>query len=82
LRSDGFLLIDYLPKGQTNIEEYYSSLMVRLKDISKEKPSGKFAKLFLFLHDNAPAHRAFATQNKLVAIFISKQRLLLPRRPG
>jgi len=50
---DGFL-IDYLPKGQTINAEYYSSLLVQLKDIVKEKRRGKV----LFLHDNAPAHRA------------------------
>jgi len=30
---DGVLLIDYLPKGQTVIVEYYSSLLVQLKNI-------------------------------------------------
>ena len=33
---DGVLLIDYLPKGQTNNAEYYSSLLMQLKDILKE----------------------------------------------
>ena len=37
--------------------EYYSSLLVQLKDILKEK--------CLFLHDNVPAHRTLATQKKL-----------------
>ena len=45
--------------------EYYSSLLVQLKDILKEKRSGKFSKVVLFLHDNAPAHRALPTQKKL-----------------
>ena len=62
---DGILLIDYLPKGQTNNAEYYSSLLVQLKDILKEKRRGKFTKNVLFLHDNAPAHRVLATQKKL-----------------
>jgi len=31
----------------------------------KEKHRGKFTKGVLFLHDNAPAHQALATQNKL-----------------
>ena len=31
------LLVDYLPKGQTINAEYYSSLLVQLKDILKEK---------------------------------------------
>jgi len=63
---DGNLLIDYLLKGQTINEEYYLFLLVQLKDISKGKCRGKVTKGVLFLHDNAPAHRALATQKKLV----------------
>jgi len=37
---------------------------VQLKDILKEKRRGKFTNRVLFLHDNAPAHRALATQKK------------------
>jgi len=62
---DGILLIDYLPKGQTINAEYYSSLLVQLKDILKEKRREKFTKGVLFLHDNMPAHQALATQKKL-----------------
>jgi len=62
---DSILLIDYLPKGQTINAEYYSSLLVQLKDILKEKCCGKVTKVVLFLHDNAPAHRALASQKKL-----------------
>ena len=62
---DGILLIDYLPKGQTINAEYYSSLLVQLKDILKEKCRGKVTKGVLFLHDNVPAHQALATQKKL-----------------
>ena len=66
---DGILLIGYLPKGQTiSYEyeyEYYSSLLVKLKDILKGKCRGKVTKGVLFLHDNAPAHQTLATQKKL-----------------
>jgi len=55
---DGILLIDYLPKGQTINAEYYSSLPVQLK----------VTKGVLFLHDNAPAHRALVTQKKLAYV--------------
>jgi len=62
---DGILLIDYLPKSQTINAEYYSSLLVKLKGVLKEKRRGKFTKGVLFLHDSAPAHRALATPKKL-----------------
>ena len=65
LDQNGVLHIDYLPKGRTVNAEYYSSLLVLLKDIMKEKRHGKFPKGVLSLHDNAPAHRALATQKKL-----------------
>jgi histone-lysine N-methyltransferase SETMAR len=39
---------------------FYLSLLVQLKDILKE-----ITKVVLFLHDNAPAHQALATQKKL-----------------
>jgi len=68
---DGILLTDYLPKGQTINAECYSSLLVQLKDILKEKRRGNFTKGFLFLHDNAPAHRAFAIQKKLPGLPVS-----------
>jgi hypothetical protein len=42
---DGAFLIDYLPKVQTINVEYYSSLLVQLK----EKRRGKATKLVLFL---------------------------------
>ena len=38
---------------------------MQLKDILKEKRRGKVTKGVLFLHDNAPAHRALATHKKL-----------------
>jgi len=62
---DGILLNDYLPKGQTINTEYYSALLVQLKDILREKCRGLVTKGVLFLHDNAPAHWALATQKKL-----------------
>ena len=57
--------LHYLPNGQTINAEYYLSLLVQLKDILKEKRREKFTKVVLFLHDNAPTHRALATQKKM-----------------
>jgi len=62
---DVILLNDYLPKGLTINAECYSSLLVQLKDILKEKRRGKVTKGVLFLQDNAPAHPALAIQKKL-----------------
>ena len=64
---DGILLVDYLPKDQTLNAQYYSSLLVQLKDILKEKRrgAGRSPRGSLFLHVNAPAQRALATQRKL-----------------
>ena len=62
---DGILLIHDLPKGQIIDAVYYSSLLVQLKVILKEKRRGKFTKGVLFLHGNVLAHRALATQKKL-----------------
>ena len=62
---DSILLTDYLPKGQTINAEYYSSLLVQLKGILKEKHRENFTKQLLILNDNALAHRALATQKKL-----------------
>ena len=65
LDQDGILLIDYLPKGQTINAKYYSSLLVQLKDILREKSCRKVTKGVLFLQENAPAHQALTAQNKL-----------------
>jgi histone-lysine N-methyltransferase SETMAR len=62
---DGILLVDYLPKGQTINVDYYSSLLVQLKEILKEKRRGSDTKEVLFLHDHTTTHRALATQKKL-----------------
>jgi len=62
---DSILLIDYLPNGQTIKAEYYSSLLVQLKDIWKEKRCGNVTKVVLFFNDSDPVHRALATQKKL-----------------
>ena len=62
---DSILVIDYIPKGQTTNAEYYSSLLVQLKDILKEKRRGNVTKIVLFSHENVPANRALAIQKKL-----------------
>jgi len=51
---DSILLIDYLPNGQTIKAEYYSSLLVHLKDILKEKYRRKFTKGGLVLARQCP----------------------------
>ena len=56
----------YVPDTPFINAEYHSSLLVQFKDILHEKRRGNVTKGFLFLHDNTPAHRALATQKKLV----------------
>jgi len=71
---EGIPLIDYITKGQTINAEYYSSMLVQLKGILKEKcPRGKVTKEVLFMHDNVPANQALATQKKLA--YLGFQRL-------
>ena len=65
---NGILHVDYLPKGQTINAEYYSSLLVQLEDVLKENRGRKVTKGVLFLHGNAPAHWALATQKKLALL--------------
>jgi len=52
---EGILLIDYLPKGQTINVEYYSSLLVQLKDIVKDKRRGKVTKVVFFFARQCPS---------------------------
>jgi hypothetical protein len=50
---DDIIPINYPPKGQSINVEYYSSLLVQMKDILREKRCGNFTKLFLLLPENA-----------------------------
>jgi hypothetical protein len=59
---DGILLIDYLPKGQTINAEYYSSLLVQLKGILKEKRHRNFIKVFLFFAHQGPGSPVICNQ--------------------
>jgi len=61
---NSILLIDYLRKGQTINAEYNSSLLVKLIDFWR-KTAAINSPNFLFLHDNAPAHRSLISQKKL-----------------
>jgi hypothetical protein len=61
---DGIHLTDYLRMGQTINSEYYTSLLVQLKEILNEKRRSNFTKMVLFLHQNAPSHWSLETQNK------------------
>jgi len=67
IKTASFSLHD-LPKGQTINAEYFSSLLVQMKDILKEKCHRKVTNGVLFLQDNAPAHWALATQKKLACL--------------
>lgn len=53
---DGVLLTDYLAKGHTITGQYYSQLLIRLREEIKGKRRGLLSKGVFLLHDNAPAH--------------------------
>ena len=61
---DSILHIDYLPKGQTINAEYYSSLLVQLKDILKEKCCGKVTKGGLVLAWQCPGSKGTCNPKK------------------
>lgn len=63
--ADGILLIDYLEHGKTINADYYVALLDRLDAILREKRKRTQRKNILFLHDNAPAHKAHKSMNKL-----------------
>ena len=56
--SDGALLTDYLPKGQSINGQYYAEILSRLREAVKSKRWGKLRKGVLLLHDNAPVHKS------------------------
>jgi len=64
LDQDGILLIYYLPKGQIINAEYYSSLLVHLKDILKEKRLGKCHQGGLVLARQCPGLRGTYNQEE------------------
>ena len=70
---DGILLIDYLPNGQTINVEYYSPLLVQLKDILKEKRRGKvtFQKAVIFT-DTTIKTLSFITQFTFISLSLPK----------
>ena len=54
----GILLIDYFPRGQTIIGDYYTNLIRRLRETIKQKRRGKLSGKVLFHQDNAAVHKS------------------------
>jgi len=63
---DGILLADYIDKGATITDSYYTPLLDKVKQAMVSKQQGKLSKGVLFLQDNASSHMAAITQQKLV----------------
>lgn len=55
---EGVIMVDYLEHGWTITGEYYSQLLIRLREAIKQKRHGKLSKGVIMLQDNAPPHRA------------------------
>lgn len=63
--ADGIIFVDYLEHGRTITADYYIGLMDRLDAVLREKRKRTQRKNILFLHDNAPAHKAHKSMTKL-----------------
>jgi histone-lysine N-methyltransferase SETMAR len=63
--AEGTLFIDYLEKGKTITGEYYSNLLTRLDENSRDKRSGLQKTNIIFHQDNAPAHKSVLAMGKL-----------------
>lgn len=61
----GIVMIDFLEKGSTINSEYYSFLLIKVKEKLKQKRPGKLRNGIQFLQDNAPAHTALQTLNTI-----------------
>jgi len=62
---DAILLIDYLPKGPNYQRGLLFTSAGTIEGHFEGKTLQEVRQGVLFLHDNAPAHRALATQKKL-----------------
>lgn len=63
--ADGMVLIDYLEHGRTINADYYIALLDKLDAALKTKRKITQRTKFLFLHDNAPAHKSYKAMTKL-----------------
>lgn len=64
--TEGIVLIDYLPKGQTITSEYYASLLTNdVRNALRRKRSGKLSRKPLLLQGNARPHTAKLTTTTL-----------------
>lgn len=63
--ADGIIFIDYLEKGRTINADYYIALLDRLDAELREKRRVTQRKTILYLHDNAPPHKAHKATTKL-----------------
>jgi histone-lysine N-methyltransferase SETMAR len=56
--SEGIIMVDYLPHGETITGAYYAALMRQLREAIKEKRRGKLRKGALLLYYNVRPHAA------------------------
>jgi histone-lysine N-methyltransferase SETMAR len=63
--AEGILFIDYLEKGKTITEEYYSNPLTRLDEKIRDKRPGLQKKKIIFHRDNVPAHKSVLAMGKL-----------------
>ncbi|UYV84200.1 hypothetical protein LAZ67_X001501 [Cordylochernes scorpioides] len=71
--SEGVLLLDFLNKGQTIIDNHYAILVKQLREAIKEKRTGRLSRKIVYHQDNAPSHRSLQA---MAAIYDSGFELL------
>lgn len=76
--STGIVHHEFSPSGQTVNQEYYKSVLQRLREnVRKKRPALWRDKTWVLHHDNAPAHRAFS-----ITEFLTKFQIpVLPQPP-
>lgn len=75
--SNGILMIDYLPKGQTINGEYYANLLDKLQECIEQRRPGLARKKIFFHQDNARVHTCLKAMAKINELHYD----LLPHPP-
>jgi transposase len=75
--TDGLVLHEFVPIGQTVNKEFYKTVLQRFRDaMRRHRPEERRYGNWILHSDNAPAHRAVTTNE-----FLAKHKISLPQPP-